>query len=177
MRRWLLALLLACTSAAADIDSSAYDAGGIIRSEAQREALQRQFEIERQAEVAREAARLAELERRLAEAAAREAARPWPERMTERRCTLCHAATNFSAQRHTWLGWTLVVKRMVLLNKAPTPPEEHAVIVGYLLATYPPGATDYLIEYGVPPLLLAMLGAAGYLALRWWRRRRTIQSA
>lgn len=176
MHRWPLALLLACTNAAADIDSSAYNAGGIIRNEAQREALQQQFELERQAEAAREAARIAELERRLAEAAAREAARPWPERLTEQRCTLCHPATHFSAQQHTWLGWTLVVKRMVHLNKAPIPPEEHAVIVGYLLAAYPPAAADTLIECGTPPLLLAILAGAGYFALRWRRRRRPLQS-
>lgn len=176
MRRWPLLLLLACTPAAADIDSSAYDAGGTIRGEAQRKALQRQFELERQAEAARETVRRAEMERQRAEAAAREAARPYPERLTEQRCTLCHPATHFAAQRHTWLGWTLVVKRMVHLNKAPIAPEEHAVIVGYLLATHSPGATEYLIEYGVPPLLLAILGGAGYFALRWWWRRRLLQS-
>jgi hypothetical protein len=176
MRRWFPALLLVCGYAAADIDSSAYDAGGVIRSDAQRQALQRQFEIEREAEAAREAARLAELEQQRAAAAAREAARPWPERLTEQRCTLCHPATHYSAQRHTWLGWTLVVKRMVHLNKAPIPSEEHPVIVSFLLAEYPPAAADTLIEYGAPPLMLVILGGAGCFAQRWWRRRRTIQS-
>jgi uncharacterized paraquat-inducible protein A len=153
-------------AAPADVDVSEYQAGGVVRSEAERRALHEQFERERAAEAAREAERQASLRREAEAEAAREAARPYPERLTRQRCTLCHQATHFSQQRHTRIGWALVVKRMVHFNHAPIPADEQPVIVAYLAAAYPAGVEEKLIEYGLP--IVALLGIGG---IAWGGRR------
>lgn len=152
----------------ADIDVAEYETRGAVRSERERQRMQREFETQRQQEQQR--SRLEDEERaRLAAAeAVRLAARPYPQRLTESRCTVCHAATNFQQQAHTWPGWLAVVLRMKYLNHAPLESGEFPVIVGYLAATHPAGRSDALLEYAVAPAALA----AAALPLLWYRRRR-----
>jgi hypothetical protein len=171
--------MLACLgvwagTVSADIDPSAYEARGAVASERERATLERQFVREKAAEAQR-AAELAEAERRASElAAAREAARPYAERLTGRRCTVCHPATNYSARRHTGIGWTLVVKRMVYLNDAQIAADEQGVIAAYLAATYPAGSAERLVEYGLPATAALGLGSLFYWGRRVIRRRRTL---
>lgn len=183
MIRWLVGLLylgMAICPAIADIDNSAYEAVGVVRNEKERRALQRQFEAERAAEAAREAALEAERQKERHAAAARQAARPYPERLTQQRCTQCHQATNYANQRHTWIGWTLVVKRMVHLNHAPIPAEEHPVIVDYLVETYPAATEEGIVEYGLPLVALALVAGiwwTGQRLMRRWRHQQGIMNS
>jgi hypothetical protein len=174
-RRLAVAALLGaglCGSAIADIDSSAYDAGGAIRSEAQREAMRRQMDAERAAEQRREAEaaqREAELQ---AQREARQAARPFPERLLEARCTACHDASNYAGKRHTVLGWHLVMLRMRYLNGAVIDAEERGLIRDQLLRQHGPTRAEWVIEFGALGLASAAAAALPWLLRRVLRRRR-----
>jgi len=157
--------------AAADIDESAYRPAGAVRSERERERLKKQFDLQRAAEAAAEERRLEETGKAEAEARARYAARPYDERITERTCTLCHAAGNYSGKRHSWLYWRLVVARMVWINGAPVPAADRAVIAGYLARTFPATAAERVVEYGLPLAAVGVLAAAGLTGWRLWARR------
>lgn len=161
-----------CRSATADIDSSAYDAGGAIRSEAQRESMRRQMDAERAAEQRREAEaaqREAELQ---AQREARQAARPYPERLLEARCTACHGAANFNGKRHTRFGWWLVVLRMRHMNGAYLEAGEQGVILTELARRHGPSSVEWGLEYGALAVAVVALPMLGWGGLRLVRRLR-----
>ncbi len=167
------ALLLAIAAAVggqpalADVDVADYQTPGVVRSERERQRLQAEFARQREQEEQRARIEVEEQARLAAAEAARLAARPYPLRLTESRCTVCHAATHFQQQAHTWPGWLAVVLRMKYFNHAPLASDEIPVIVGHLAATHPAGGIDALIEFGVLP---TALGVAA-LPLLWYRRR------
>ncbi len=151
----------------ADIDESAYEAVGAVRSDEERRRMLANFARDIDAERQREAEEAAERERERAEALAREAARPYPERLTAQRCTLCHSPENYTSKHHTWLYWRLVVARMVWLNAAFIAPEEQTVIAGHLAAAYPARGEEIVSEYGLPILGLALLSGMVQVARRF----------
>jgi hypothetical protein len=91
---------------------------GAVRSERERQRLQAEFARQREQEEQRARIEADKRERLAAADAARLAARPYPLRLTESRCTVCHAATHFQQQAHTWPGWLAVVLRMKCFNHA-----------------------------------------------------------
>lgn len=151
---------LVCASAIyADIDPSEYELKSSIRSEKERERFRLQLEKSRAEEVEHERAQ-AEIEaRQQAEEKERLAARPYPVKLLEARCTKCHAATHYENQNHTWLGWLLVAVRMEYFNDAILNPGDRKVIVAHLAETYPANGSDALIEWLAQ--LLAALGPIG----------------
>lgn len=170
--RWrlLLCLLLAFTHAApswADVDVSEYQTRQSVRSNKERKTLQADFERQRREETERERA-IRELEsRRLAEEQARREARPYPVKLTEARCTLCHTAGNFENTGHAWPGWVAVVLRMKYFNQAPLAWNDMWIISHHLSRTRPADAASAAIEWG--SLVLVPIFIAGTIA---WRRRR-----
>jgi hypothetical protein len=106
------------TPAAAEMDAADYQLEQVIRSQAQRDRIRSEIEreVDQEAELAWRAA--LEQEQQGAEAAAAEARRPFPERLLQARCTLCHPPGNYLNQHHTLLGWHLVIARMRWLNRA-----------------------------------------------------------
>lgn len=167
----MLMLSLHTAPTRADIDESAYAAGGSVRDERERQRLQAQFAAEAEAERILRDAEDAARARAEAEAQAREAARPYPERLTAQRCTLCHPADNFTTKHHTLLYWRLVVARMVWLNQAPIALEEQSVIASHLAATYPARGEEIVTEYGLPAAALALLGGIAWIGRRFWKER------
>lgn len=167
----LLLVALPCAAPRADIDVAEYEVRGAVRSEQQRKKLNAQFERDRQEEQAREKKQQEELARQEAERQAALAARPYPLRLTEARCTVCHAATHFSQQRHTWPGWFAVVLRMKYFNHAPIESVDIPVIAGHLAYTYGASGVDALLEYLLPLATVALPAGAGWLLRRRLRRR------
>jgi hypothetical protein len=153
---------LACGPAAADIDESAYQAGDAVKDQAARGRLLRQLEQEAEAERRREREQ-AEAERRIeAERQAREAARPLSERLAEHHCTACHTAENYATKGHTWLGWRLVVARMVWLNDAAIPFDDRGLIADHLAQAHPASPDDALWEFAY-----TLSGGLALLGLPW----------
>lgn len=172
--RWVPALVLAVLAlpAGADIDESAYKAVGAVGSERQRRLLQREFAAQRAAAERQAAAATAAAQAAAAAASTRDAARPAGERLTEQRCTICHPAGNYTAKRHTWFYWRLVVARMVWINEAPVAADERAAIADHLATAYPAAIGEQLVEYGLPPMLLALAAGAVGIGRRLWLRHR-----
>lgn len=172
--RWLPAMVMALLAlpAGADIDESAYRAGGAVSSERERKLLQREFAAQRAAEERQAEAESAAARQAAAAARAREAARPYGERLTEQRCTVCHPAGNYAAKRHTRLYWRLVVARMVWINEAPVAADERAAIADHLATAYPAAMEEQLAEYGLPLMTLAMLAGTARIGRRLWTRHR-----
>lgn len=170
---WVFAFMLAAAGpAAADIDISEYEPPGALGSARQRAQMREGIAADIEAE-RRRAEQQAERERREREAgAAREARRPYAERLTEQRCTACHTARNFADVRHTWLGWRLVVARMVWLNGAPIPLQEQSVITGHLAASRPADSFTRVIENWIPLLLVAIAASTPVVLGRLRARRR-----
>jgi len=171
---WLgLLAVLAAPAAHADVDLSEYESKTALKDNKSRQDYLRQIAAEK-AEAARREAVLAEQAQRQAEAQRLvEAARPWPERLTEQRCTLCHAATNYTTNGHTLAGWWVVAVRMKAFNRAPLSWDELRVVVPYLTANFPAREWDGPLEWS---LVLAALAAPVLAAVlgRWlWRRRRS----
>lgn len=171
MRGFLLTILLALLASPlhADIDESAYEAVGAVRSERERQRLLKQFAAEAEAENRRIVEEEAALARTIAAAEAREAARPYPERLTRQQCTLCHPAENYTSKHHTWLYWRLVIARMVWLNDAPITPEAQATIATHLATAYPARGEEIITEYGLPAIALALLSGAVWATCRLWK--------
>lgn len=174
---WILgaALFLVAGSAAlADIDDSEYETKAKPGSRKEQARLKAQIEEEARLE-AEQAVREAEEEaKRLAAEHARKEARPYPVKLTERRCTLCHNADNYTRNGHTWLGWQAVVLRMVYLNYCPLEPGERGVIVAHLSEFYPAAPGEALLEWGAGVLALVFPVAVGLGGRACWRRRRSI---
>jgi hypothetical protein len=168
-----IALLFAFGSWAwADIDVSEYQTKAEPGSEQEQARLKAQIEEEARREAERAQREAEEEAKRIAAERARLEARPYPVRLTERRCTLCHIAGNYTGNRHTWLGWQAVVLRMQYLNHCPLEPGERGVIVAHLAETYPASTAEAMLEWGA---LVGVLASplAGVFAFRVWRRHRT----
>ncbi len=170
MRRWLSCAVLATLGfapARAEMGASDYRIDEAIEPGRAREQVEAQIarEIDDQARRAeREAVSAA---RRLAQDEAVQARRPYPQRLLQARCTLCHPADNYLNQRHTGLGWHLVVGRMRFFNRAPISWDEQHVLAGELARLQPAAPTDAMIEYAAGSAALALP-----LLLGWgWRRR------
>ncbi len=149
------------------MDVSEYQATGAVRSRQETERLQKEFEQQRALEEERARQAEAEAARQLAEEAARRAARPWPVRLTEARCTLCHSATNYETSSHTLPGWIAVILRMRYFNMAPLEWEETWIIGRHLSKARPPDASTALFEWGATGTLIA----APFLLYYWATRR------
>lgn len=151
--------LLACTHARADVDVSEYQTRQAVRSET--EARRLRAILDREEEAAAQRARLAQdtEAQRLAAEGARLAARPWPQRLTEERCTLCHSASNYATGGHTLPGWWAVILRMRYINQAPVTWGDHWTIALHLAENHPADAETVAYEWGTP--------LAGLLCVVW----------
>lgn len=166
-----LLMMLPAMPLRADIDESAYEAVGAVRSEAERRRMQSEFAKQIETERQRRAATEAAQQQARAAALAREAARPYPERLTEQQCTLCHPAENYTSKHHTWLYWRLVIARMVWLNDAPIPADVQAIIANHLAAAHPARGEDIITEYGIPAAVLTLLAGMAWTGRRLWKGR------
>jgi hypothetical protein len=165
---WLLVVLVGLSSSPrADVDVSEYRASGAVRSQRESARLKQEFEQRRAEEAAKARQAEAESARRLAEEAARRAARPWPVRLTEARCTLCHAAANYEATSHALPGWIAVILRMRYFNLAPLDWEEAWTISRHLSETRPADALIALFEWSAAGAMIA-----GPFLLYFWTTRR-----
>lgn len=174
MRACALGLLAALWAApvAAEPDSADYQVDKTVSTSKERDRIRREIgsEVEREAAQARREAE--ELERQRAEAEAAEARRPYPDRLLQARCTLCHPADNFLNVHHTLLGWHLVIGRMRWLNRAPLDWDEQVVLAGELARLRPAAADAVTIEYGFGVGAIVLPPLAGWAVWRWMRRRR-----
>ena len=159
--------------ARADIDVTEYQTARSVKTERERQQLQERFESERQQEMARQAEAQARERHRFEEAQARLAARPWPERLTEAKCSKCHTDQNYQRAAHALPGWWGVVLRMRLFNQAELSWSDMTTIVPHLSDAYPASASSAAMEWGM--LLLSLLLAA--IGIAWViRRNRTSPS-
>lgn len=172
-RAWLVALLFLAAAARlqADVDVSEYRASGAVRSARESARLKQEFERRRTEEETKARQAEAESARRSAEEEARRAARPWPVRLTEARCTLCHAAANYEDIRHALPGWLAVLLRMRYFNLAPLDWEETWIIGRHLSETRPADAATALMEWTVAGTVFA-----SPILLYLWSTRRTRRS-
>lgn len=178
-RRWafrihvLAAIGFAWAGAAlADIDDSAYDTSSQRVSAAKRRAMEADFARERQHEAERERLVREADARAEAERQAALAARPYPVRLLEQRCTACHAAGHYMEQSHTLPGWWFVVLRMKYLNQAELDGAEMSLLATHLTRIRPAVGTEAALEYSALPILLTLPFAAGWGWRRLRRRRR-----
>lgn len=152
---------------AADTEDSAYDIASKNAPTVERRAMDANLVHERKQEEAREQ-REREAEARAAtERQAALAARPYPVRLLEQRCTARHAETHYRQQAHTWPGWLFVALRMKYLNGASINNAELATIITRLAAEHPTDRPDAALEYA------SLLATAGLLVgLIWFARQR-----
>ena len=177
-RRWSIRIHVLAAAAAlalgwawsglvrADIDDSAYDTASQRISAAKRRDMEADFARERQREADRERLEREAEARAEAGRQAALAARPYPVRLLEKRCTACHAAEHYMGQSHTLPGWWFVVLRMKVWNAAELDGAEMSVLATHLTQIRPAAGTDAALEYAAIPLLLTLLFAAGW----GWRR-------
>lgn len=150
-----------------DIEDSAYDTGSQHLSRAARQAGEAKLARERLQEAERERREREDEARHEAERQARLASRPFNLRLTESRCTVCHAATHFQKQEHALPGWLWVVLRMKYINEAQIDINEIPVIVMYLASSHPAADAQAALEYAAASFaLVGML-----LPALWYRRR------
>ena len=164
----LLGLATIPALANADVDDSAYDTATQRASPAARRAMDQQFERERKLEEARDAREREEAAANAAARLAELAARPYPVRLLESRCTACHKAGHYMEQSHTLPGWWFVVLRMKYLNDAELEAADIPVLATHLTAIRGAGGIVASMEYAALPALLA----ASLLAGGWFQRRR-----
>jgi hypothetical protein len=168
LRGFIVALwLVFSTPVAADIDDSSYDTHSESVSAAARQAMDARLAQERQREEERERR---EREAEAREEAARQAAlaaRPYPVRLLEQRCTACHASTHYMEQSHTLPGWWFVVVRMKYLNGAELAPAEMPILAAHLSEIRGAAGLEAALEYAALPTLLALPWVTAVL----WRRR------
>lgn len=164
-------VLCLAAMAHADIEDGAYDAASKRVSPAARQAMDARLAQERQREQERERIEAeAEAQRVAAEREAWEAL-PYPVRLTQTRCTLCHVAQNYESQRHNRLGWEIVILRMQVLNDAPLGPGERSVIAAQLAQAYPASGREAWME-ALQQLAVALLPLWLWLAWKILRARR-----
>lgn len=105
---WVCSVFLylsACSQQAnADIDVTEYQTTRSVKTERERELLQERFELERQLEISRQADEQVREQLRIEEEQGRQAARPWPVRLTEAKCSKCHTDQNYQRAAHTIPG-------------------------------------------------------------------------
>jgi hypothetical protein len=155
----------------ADIDDSAYDTASQRISAVKRRAMEADFALERQREAERERIEQEAEARAEAERQAALAARPYPVRLLEQRCTACHGAGHYMEQSHTLPGWWFVVLRMKVLNAAELDGAEMSLLATHLTQIRPAAGVDALTEYATLPFFLALPFAAGW----GWRRVRRLR--
>lgn len=166
----VLAASLFGSPAYADLDADDYAATAGAASRKEQALIGRRIAEEQKEEEAR-ARREAEIAAaQRAEEIARWEARPYAERITERRCTRCHVAEYFLAARHGWIGWSLVTLRMKYINGAAEISEqERAAIVTHLVSTLRAADDEVVKEYLA---VGAAIGAPFALAWMWIGLRR-----
>lgn len=158
---------LSISPAMGDIDPSEYEPKTSVRSEKERSRLKAIFEADRKVE-AEQKRREAEAEaQRFAEEKAAWELLPYPDRLTETRCTACHIAADFKKQRHNQIGWELIILRMQYFNDAPLAAGERSVIAAHLTEAYPATGGIALIE------MLQQLALALSPAWLWFARKAT----
>ena len=167
-RPLLLALACIPALAIADVDDSAYDTATQRTTSAARRAMDQQFERERKLEEARDGREREEVAANAAARLAELAARPYPVRLLESRCTECHKAGHYMEQSHSLPGWWFVVLRMKYLNDAELEIADIPVLASHLTAIRGAGGLVAVVEYAALPALLA----ASLLAGGWVQRRR-----
>ncbi len=152
----------------ADVDLSEYQVSRAVSQESERQKLREEFARQRQEEAQREQAR-ADSETRQREAqAALLAARPWPVRLTESKCTACHADNRHLQVGHTWPGWLLVILRMRLFNDAPITAGDMVTISRHLAEASPASPTTAIAEWaGLGLLVLGIVRGGAYLKRRY----------
>lgn len=134
---------------------------------AERRRIAEALEADRRREAAEAAAREAAAREAAARESERLARRPLGERLTESRCTACHAPAVVQARRQGPLGWRWTVERMRWWHGAPLAAGEAALIAHHLAATQGAGRARQIAEWGV------VLGLAALLPAAWgWRRWR-----
>lgn len=124
----------------------------------QREAVQQQIEEAREREAQR--AKEAEAARKAEEA--RLAARPFPVRLTEKRCLTCHSISNLEENPQTRLGWELTILRMDWFQGAQLERGDRKILAQHLAATYPAAGIRNYLEYLLVGLALFLPVFAGY---------------
>jgi hypothetical protein len=178
--KWLAgAVLLSALgggAAQAEPDAADYQVERTVPAGRAREQLEADIarDVEQEARRAQHEAAQQALQR--AQADAEEARRPYPQRLLQARCTLCHSADNYLNRRHTLLGWHLVILRMRAFNRAPLALDEHAVLAAELARVRPAAGVDALVEVALGTGAVALP-----LAAPWWlgwrlRRRRSSPS-
>lgn len=154
----------------ADIEDGAYDAASKRVPPAARQAMDARLEQERQREQERERIEAAQEARRDAAKRAAWDALPYPVRLTQTRCTTCHAAEHYESQRHNRLGWEIVTLRMYYLNNAPLQDGERGIIAAHLAERLPARDTDAAVEV-LQQLAAILVPLWGWLAWRLIRLR------
>jgi hypothetical protein len=142
-------VFLACLSPRleADVDVSEYQLKEAVRSPQESERLQKEFMLQRIEEASKASHAEADLARRYAEEEARRAARPWPVRLTETRCTQCHADEHYRAVAHALPGWIAVALRMRFFNMAPLDWAEIWIISRHLAERQRADGVTVLLEW------------------------------
>ncbi len=171
-RKWALLLLLGIAIPAwAEMEGDTYVPDGVLDARS-RESMRARIQAEQAAEAERERLRQAEWRAEQARIAAEAARRPYPERLFEARCGLCHAPEQLAPYRHTWLGWQAVIARMRWLNGAPLSLSEGNVLARYLAERQGARGVAAMLEWaGLLGAALALV-LAPWLAWRSLRRRR-----
>jgi hypothetical protein len=135
------------------------------------EQRQREIEAELRETARREAAALAIAEAAQQARAAELAARPYAVRLLEARCeTVCHDHERFAHNRHTWLGWQVVILRMQYMNGALLDPGDRSDLAYHLADSQPAAWVDAVLEYAPLPVALIMPWL-GWLGWRRWKTR------
>ncbi|WP_421621928.1 hypothetical protein [Alkalilimnicola ehrlichii] len=135
--------------------------------EARREAIERERQAAEERRREREAAERAEREAREAELAAR----PYPVRLTERRCMECHDAGDFDREARTWPGWAFTVWRMRLAYGAELESGEWRVITDHLAETHGAPASKAAATWTLLALTPILIAALLWYLMRGRRQR------
>lgn len=162
----LITLCGSYRQANADIDVTEYLTTRSVKTERERKQLQEHFEAERQQELLRHKEEQIRERLRLVDEQARLAARPWPVRLTEAKCSKCHTDQNYQRAAHALPGWWSVVLRMRYFNQAELSWSDMTTIVQHLSETYPANSNTALMEWGMLMLSLFLAAIGGTWAIR-----------
>ncbi len=168
--QWAHILLLGIALPAwAEMEGDAYVPDGVLDTRS-RESVRARIQAEQAAEAERERLRQAEWRAEQARIAAEAARRPYPERLFEARCGLCHAPEQLAPYRHTWLGWQAVIARMRWLNGAPLSLSEGNVLARHLAERQGARGFAAALEWLLLAAAILALVLAPWLGWRWLRR-------